>query len=148
MTWRGRWTSCAARADRAGPRAAVRPEVATVAGRRARSARSPGGRVGAGDRLRRLDRYVLPRLARLLAPRGGNNPPDGETRDGETPDGETPGGRGRRIVLGVLAVVGCLVVLAAVHASSKRPAGDPTVGDWVRVGVTEGQPIPAYVQTA
>ena len=48
-----------------------------------------------------------------------------------------------------LARVGALVAVAAtvlaVHATSRRPAGDPTVGDVVRIGVAQGASIPAYV---
>jgi len=38
------------------------------------------------------------------------------------------------------------VLLSAVLLSGQRPAGDPTVGDVVRVGVSQGQSIPAYLQ--
>jgi hypothetical protein len=46
-------------------------------------------------------------------------------------------------VLAVLSVTA--VMLTAVWASGDRPGGDPTVGDTVRVGVVQGQSIPAYV---
>jgi hypothetical protein len=49
-------------------------------------------------------------------------------------------------LLYVLAFVSvAAVVLTAVWVADDRPAGDPTVGDTVRVGVVQGQSIPAYV---
>jgi len=75
--------------------------------------------------LRRLDQRIVPPLGRLLH-------------------------RLARVrLLYLLAFLSvAAVLLTAVWAAGDRPAGDPTVGDTVRVGVVQGQSIPAYVEAS
>lgn len=55
-------------------------------------------------------------------------------------------GAGRLPVLLVVALAAVLVAGTAVILRGNRvPAGDPTVGDVVRVGVTDGDDVPAYL---
>ena len=77
--------------------------------------------------LRQLDQWLLPPLGRVLHRLGR--------------------GAARLRVLYVLAFlsVGAVLLTAVWTAAGHRPAGDPTVGDTVRVGVVQGQSIPAYV---
>lgn len=82
----------------------------------------------AGDVLRRLDSRVLPPLAAAMT--------------------RLASGRLRmRVLTGAALVSVTAVLLTAVWAADRRPAGDPTVGDVVRVGVGEGQSIPHYVRS-
>lgn len=79
--------------------------------------------------LRSLDRRLLPPLARALRRLGR--------------------GAARMRTLPVLALVSvAAVLLSAVWMTGRRPVGDPTVGDVVRVGVAQGQSIPAYLQAS
>jgi hypothetical protein len=85
--------------------------------------------VRAGELLRQLDRRLLPPLAR------------GMTRLGQ--------GRIRLQVLTGTALLSSVAVLVtAVWAADRRPGGDPTVGDVTRVGVSDGQSIPGYVESS
>lgn len=80
----------------------------------------------AGDLLRRLDRRLLPPLARGLA-RLNRGPAR------------------LRVLAGAALVSVAAVLIAAAWTADRRPAGDPTVGDVVRVGLVEGDSIPAYL---
>lgn len=82
--------------------------------------------MGAGDLLRKLDGRVVPVLARGAArlSRGAR--------------------RLRGLTLGAVVAVSATTV-ALVWAGDRGPAGDRTVGEVVRVGVAEGDPIPEYV---
>lgn len=83
----------------------------------------------AGELLRQLDRRLLPPLAR------------GMIRLGQ--------GRIRLQVLTGTALVSSVAVLVtAVWAADRRPGGDPTVGEVTRVGVSDGQSIPGYVESS
>jgi hypothetical protein len=85
--------------------------------------------VRAGELLRQLDRRLLPPLARAM------------TRLGQ--------GRIRLQVLTGTALLSSVAVLVtAVWAADRRPVGDPTVGDVTRVGVSDGQSIPGYVESS
>ncbi|MDQ7904538.1 hypothetical protein RB614_08375 [Phytohabitans sp. ZYX-F-186] len=83
-----------------------------------------------GDLLRRLDSRLLPPLARAMS--------------------RLAQGRLRmRVLTGVALLSSTAVLLTAVWAADRgEPAGDPTVGEVVRVGVAEGQSIPGYVATS
>ena len=83
-----------------------------------------------GDLLRRLDSRLLPPLARAMS--------------------RLAQGRLRmRVLTGVALISTTAVLLTAVWAADRgAPAGDPTVGDVVRVGVIEGQSIPGYVESS
>jgi hypothetical protein len=70
--------------------------------------------------LSRIDQAVLPALGNALA-------------------------RMRGFTIGA-GVLGVTVTLLAVYAANRAPvAGDPTIGDVVRVGVGDGDSVPAYV---
>jgi hypothetical protein len=84
--------------------------------------------VDAGDLLRRLDRWLLPPLARGLE-RLNRHPM-------------------RLQVLAGAALVSATTVLIAAVWAADRPVGDPTVGNVVRVGVGEGESIPSYVRAS
>ncbi|MEJ3747733.1 hypothetical protein WEI85_31130 [Actinomycetes bacterium KLBMP 9797] len=83
----------------------------------------------AGDLLRRLDSRLLPPLATGMARLG-----QGRLR--------------LRVLTGAALVSVTAVLLTAVWAADRPPAGDPTVGNVVRVGVGDGQSIPGYVAAA
>lgn len=84
----------------------------------------------AADLLRRLDRRVLPPLARGLR--------------------RLARGAGRiRLLTAVAAGCVAAVTITAVWVSDHRPrAAQPSLGEVVRVGVLDGQSIPAYVQSS
>lgn len=84
----------------------------------------------AGDLLRRLDSRLLPPLAAAMA--------------------RLSHGRVRMRVLTVTAFMSVMAVLvtAVWTAGRGEPQGDFTVGDVVRVGVTDGESIPKYVQSS
>lgn len=84
----------------------------------------------AGDLLRRLDSRLLPPLAAAL--------------------GRLAHGRVRMPVLTATALVSVTAVLltAVWTANRGQPPGDVTVGDVVRVGVTDGESIPQYVRSS
>jgi hypothetical protein len=86
--------------------------------------------VRAGDLLRRLDSRLLPPLAAAL--------------------GRLAHGRVRMRVLTATALLSVsAVLLTAVWTASRGQApGDVTVGDVVRVGVTDGESIPQYVRSS
>ncbi|MFC0528849.1 hypothetical protein [Phytohabitans kaempferiae] len=83
-----------------------------------------------GDLLRRLDSRLLPPLARAMS--------------------RLAQGRLRmRVLSGAALLSATAVLLTAVWAADRRvPAGDPTVGEVVRVGVIDGQSIPGYVASS
>ncbi|MBE1492341.1 hypothetical protein [Plantactinospora soyae] len=82
-----------------------------------------------GDLLRQLDRQLLPPLARGMARLGH--------------------GRLRLRLLTTVALLSSAAVLVtAVWAADRRPAVDQTVGEVTRVGVTQGQSIPGYVESS
>lgn len=85
--------------------------------------------MGAGDLLRRLDRRLLPPLARGLARLG-----QGTVR--------------LRMLTGTALLSSVAVLVTAVWAAERRPQGDPTVGEVTRVGVVDGQSIPGYVESS
>jgi hypothetical protein len=85
--------------------------------------------VDAGQLLRRLDQRLLPPLARAMARLGR-----GPSR--------------LRLLTGAALTSVTAVLVAAVWAADQRPAGDPSVGDVVKVGVVEGQSIPGYVASS
>ncbi|SCL15990.1 hypothetical protein GA0070616_0894 [Micromonospora nigra] len=83
----------------------------------------------AGDLLRQLDQRLLPRLVGAVTcwGQGPTRPP----------------------VLSWVAVFCAAAVMAtAMWAADSRPVGDPTLGDVTRVGVSDGDSIPGYVQAA
>ncbi|WDZ84328.1 hypothetical protein [Micromonospora cathayae] len=80
-----------------------------------------------GELLRRLDQRLLPPLVRALA--GRSDPRPG------------------LLAWVALASVGA-VLLTAVWATGRPPAGDRTVGEVTRVGVAEGDSIPGYLRSA
>lgn len=83
----------------------------------------------AGDLLRQLDQRLLPRLVGAV------------TRWGHGPT--------RPPVLSWVAVLCAAAVTAtAVWAADSRPVGDPTLGEVTRVGVSDGDSIPGYVQAS
>jgi len=82
-----------------------------------------------GDLLRQLDRRVLPPLARGAA-RLGN------------------GALRLRLLSGVALLCSAAVLVTAVWAAERQPAGDPTLGEVTRVGVVQGQSIPGYVESS
>ncbi|GLI01153.1 hypothetical protein [Phytohabitans aurantiacus] len=84
----------------------------------------------AGDLLRRLDSRLLPPLAAALA--------------------RLAHGRVRMRVLTATALLSVsAVLLTAVWTAGRgEPPGDVTVGDVVRVGVTDGESIPQYVRSS
>jgi len=86
--------------------------------------------VRTGDLLRRLDSRLLPPLARAMS--------------------RLAQGRLRvRVLTGAALLSSAAVLLTAVWATDRGPSGgDPTVGDVVRVGVTDGQSIPGYVASS
>lgn len=88
-----------------------------------------GGPVGAGDLLQRLDRRLLPPLARGMARLG-----QGPVR--------------LRVLTGTALLSSVAVLVTAVWAAERRPQGDPTVGEVTRVGVVEGQSVPGYVASS
>jgi hypothetical protein len=58
-------------------------------------------------------------------------------------------GRGavrRRVVTSIAAAVAVVGTVAALYAADTTPTGDPTVGSAIRVGVAEGDSIPAYAE--
>lgn len=83
-----------------------------------------------GDLLRRLDSRLLPPLARMMS--------------------RLAQGRLRmRVLTGVALLSTTAVLLTAVWAADRgEPAGDPTVGEFVRVGVVDGQSIPGYLASS
>lgn len=83
-----------------------------------------------GDLLRRLDSRLLPPLASAMSRLGQ--------------------GRLRMRVLTTAALLctGAVLLTAVWAADRGTPAGDPTVGEVVRVGVVEGQSIPGYVASS
>ncbi|MFY1686819.1 hypothetical protein [Plantactinospora sp. WMMB782] len=82
-----------------------------------------------GDLLRQLDDRLLPPLVR------------GTARLGQ--------GRLRLRTLSTVALFcSAAVLVTAVWAADRQPAGDPTVGEVTRVGVVQGQSIPGYVEAA
>ncbi|MEQ4304477.1 hypothetical protein ABNF97_24390 [Plantactinospora sp. B6F1] len=82
-----------------------------------------------GDLLRQLDNRLLPPLARGMARLGH--------------------GRLRlRLLTTVALFCSAAVLVTAVWAADRRPVGDPTVGEVTRVGVTQGQSIPGYVEAS
>nr|MDT0662036.1 hypothetical protein [Micromonospora sp. DSM 115978] len=83
----------------------------------------------AGDLLRKLDRRLLPPLARGLARLG-----HGPVRF--------------RVLTGVALLSSAAVLVTAVWAAERRPVGDPTVGEVTRVGVVDGDSIPGYVASS
>ncbi|BCJ63349.1 hypothetical protein [Polymorphospora rubra] len=83
----------------------------------------------AGDLLRRLDSILLPPLARGMARLG-----QGPVRS--------------RVLTGAALLSATAVLVTAVWAADRRQAGDPTVGEVVRVGVVEGDSIPSYVSAS
>ncbi|GAA4717084.1 hypothetical protein [Phytohabitans rumicis] len=83
----------------------------------------------AGDLLRRLDSRLLPPLAHAMSKLA-----QGRTR--------------MRVLTGAALLSATAVLLTAVWAVDRQPAGDPTVGEVVRVGVFEGQSIPGYVASS
>ncbi|MEV7231757.1 MULTISPECIES: hypothetical protein [Polymorphospora] len=83
----------------------------------------------AGDLLRRLDSILLPPLARGMARLG-----QGPVRS--------------RVLTGAALLSVTAVLVTAVWAADRRQAGDPTVGEVVRVGVVEGDSIPSYVSAS
>jgi hypothetical protein len=85
--------------------------------------------VDAGEVLRRIDDRVLPPLARAMARLGR-----GHTR--------------LRLLTGAAVASATAVLVAAAWAVDQRPAGDPTVGDVVKVGVVDGQSIPGYLASS
>jgi hypothetical protein len=85
--------------------------------------------VRTGDLLRRLDSRLLPPMALAMS--------------------RLAQGRTRMRVLTAAALLSATaVLLTAVWAADRRPDGDPTVGEVVRVGVGEGQSIPGYVESS
>lgn len=83
-----------------------------------------------GDLLRRLDSRLLPPLALAMSRLA-----QGRTR--------------MRVLTGAALLSATAVLLTAVWAADRQqPAGDPTVGQVVRVGVSEGQSIPGYVESS
>jgi hypothetical protein len=103
--------------------------------------------------LRALDERVLPRLARGLNRLLGRSVP-AAPGDPAAPAGPAiepvPVGGGRRgRVLGAVAVVGVVAVVAsAVMVSRDVPPPDDTVGDVVRVGAAEGDRVTLYADRA
>lgn len=85
--------------------------------------------MGAGDLLQRLDRRLLPPLARGMARLG-----QGTFR--------------LRVLTGTALLSSVAVLVTAVWAAERRPQGDPTVGEVTRVGVVQGQSIPGYVASS
>jgi hypothetical protein len=85
--------------------------------------------VRTGDLLRRLDSRLLPPLALAMSRLA-----QGRTR--------------MRVLTGAALLSATAVLLTAVWAADRRPAGDTTVGQVVRVGVSEGQSIPGYVESS
>jgi hypothetical protein len=83
--------------------------------------------VRAAELLRRLDDSLLPPLAQAMAKVG-----HGPAR--------------LRMLTGVALVSATAVLLTAVWATQRVPGNDMTVGDVVRVGVSEGDSIPSYVK--
>ncbi|GAA3775761.1 hypothetical protein GCM10022225_74630 [Plantactinospora mayteni] len=82
-----------------------------------------------GDLLRQLDSRLLPPLARGMARLGH--------------------GRLRlRLLTTVALLCSVAVLVTAVWAADRRPAGDQTVGEVTRVGVVQGQSIPGYVEAS
>ncbi|GIG90016.1 hypothetical protein [Plantactinospora endophytica] len=80
-----------------------------------------------GDLLRQLDHRLLPPLARGMAQLGH--------------------GRLRlRLLTTVALLCSAAVLVTAVWAADRQPAGDQTVGEVTRVGVGQGQSIPGYVE--
>lgn len=85
--------------------------------------------MGAGDLLQRLDRRLLPPLARGMARLG-----QGTVR--------------LRLLTGTALLSSVAVLVTAVWAAERRPQGDGTVGEVARVGVVEGQSIPGYLASS
>lgn len=82
--------------------------------------------MGAAELLRKLDDRLLPPLAR------------GAQR--------LAGGRLRPRLLTGAALAGAVgVLLTVAWAADRAPAGDPSVGDVVRVGVRQGDSVPDYI---
>ncbi|AVT32698.1 hypothetical protein C6361_28165 [Plantactinospora sp. BC1] len=80
-----------------------------------------------GDLLRQLDSRLLPPLARGMARLGH--------------------GRLRlRLLTTVALLCSAAVLVTAVWAADRRPAGDQTVGEVTRVGVMQGESIPGYLE--
>lgn len=80
-----------------------------------------------GDLLRQVDRQLLPPLARGMARLG----------------------HGRlRLLTSVALLCSAAVLVTAVWAADRRPVVDQTVGEVTRVGVSQGQSIPGYVESS
>lgn len=85
--------------------------------------------MGARDLLQRLDRRVLPPLARGMARLG-----QGTVR--------------LRMLTATALLSSVAVLVTAVWAAERRPQGDLTVGEVTRVGVVDGQSVPGYVASS
>ena len=84
--------------------------------------------------LRALDERVLPRLARGLVRIGGVLP---------RPRG---GGNTRQVLAAVASLAVVAVIFTALYLGNQPAPADDTTGDTVRVGASEGDQVPAYLE--